>query len=142
MDEKYNRKTTFENICKMAAKMYRAEATENNITPQMIVEGLNVMNELYTRMLCDDPLLRGAIASPTGVLRIGSDAERDDIEKRAKSVNTINKFHVGTIGQDIIIDKLQVRLDKQDAIALAAWLVIVADDAERFMAHFLAIKCA
>ncbi len=52
-----------------------------------------------------------------------------------KEINTINKFMVGVLGDNISIINLPALakpISKSDALMLAAWLVCLADDNDEF----------
>ena len=44
----------------------------------------------------------------------------------------VNKFFVGVLGNDIVIGSLGLKFSKQDALELAAWLVALSFDKEKF----------
>lgn len=54
--------------------------------------------------------------------------------------DTANRFIVGVIADDLAIMLWQKRLTKADALNLAAWLVVLADDADEFPAYLAAVK--
>jgi hypothetical protein len=63
-------------------------------------------------------------------------------ERRAKEIDTTNRFLVGTDGIGITFPLIAVprRLSKADALNLAAWLVALADDGNEFPALLEAVN--
>ena len=66
----------------------------------------------------------------------------DRLDKVPPPIETVNDFMVGTNGDAISVMRQPVGMDKEQALRLAAWLVMLADSGgtERFEAIFEAIK--
>jgi hypothetical protein len=81
---------------------------------------------------------------PTAVVQIDNYRELFDIDRLDKvpPIETVNDFMVGTNGDTISVMRQPVGMDKEQALRLAAWLVMLADsgETERFEAIFEAIK--
>lgn len=65
----------------------------------------------------------------------------DDLSTMPK-IETVNDFMAGTNGDTISVMRQPVGMDREQALRLAAWLVMLADsgETERFLAIFEAIK--
>jgi hypothetical protein len=80
----------------------------------------------------------------TAVVKISDQAELRDIGDLSTmpKIETVNDFMVGTNGAGISVMRHPQGMDKEQALRLAAWLVMLADNGqtERFAAIFDAIK--
>lgn len=78
------------------------------------------------------------------VVQLDNYRELFDIDRLDKvpPIETVNDFIVGTNGDTISVMRQPVGMDKEQALRLAAWLVMLADsgETERFEAIFEAIK--
>jgi hypothetical protein len=54
-------------------------------------------------------------------------------EEDFHSSKLFNKFLVGMRGNKIVIGEFRRELDKEDALLLAAWIVVLADDSNDFI---------
>src|SRR3954468_2098759 len=69
---------------------------------------------------------------PTAVVQIDNYRELFDIDRLDKvpPIETVNDFMVGTNGDTISVMRQPVGMDKEQALRLAAWLVMLADSGE------------
>lgn len=56
------------------------------------------------------------------------------------TADTANKFFVSRRGEEVIILAFRAKMTRDEAIALAAWLVVMADDQDNFTEALETVK--